>query len=208
MEGRALGVPCFFYEFIAGESLLKYLLSFEPWAEELYIQSARTLQGITWEQVAPVAHRFGSGESAADILQSTYDYFKSNPHPFAEMVYSRLVNTMPDFPEVRFSNGDLYPDNMIIRDRQLVGVIDFENAGFTDPIFEFLLPFFVHPTLRHRGTEERYCERMGFDPRALPWYHGLEYFEVWQWTLKNQRSFVHHTSESLHADLERWLNET
>ena len=42
---------------------------------------------------------------------------------------------MPILQGARFSNGDLWLDNQIIRNRQLVGVIDFENAGFSDPIY-------------------------------------------------------------------------
>ena len=33
----------------------------------------------------------------------------------------------------------------------LTGVIDLENAGFTDPVYECRLPFFVSPGLRQRG---------------------------------------------------------
>ena len=68
----------------------------------------------------------------------------------------------PDLPEIHFSNGDLWPENLLVRDRRLVAVIDWQHAGFSDPIFEFLLPFFLVPELRGRGIEERYCERMGF----------------------------------------------
>jgi hypothetical protein len=88
-----------------------------------------------------------------------------------------------------------------------VGVIDFENTGFSDPIYEFLLPFFVSPELRGRGIEERYCQQMGLDPNALPWYHGLEYLDTWHWVLLLGKPFVHHTAESLSAALEHWLDE-
>ena len=205
--GEALGVPCFFSDFVAGESLLRYMLAGEPWAEALYIDTACALQAVTWEQVASVAHRFGRGDTAADSLEAAYGYFKANPHPLADAVYTKLKNTMPALPAVRFSNGDLYPDNLIVRGRQLAGVIDFETSGFSDPIYEFLLPFFVCPELRGRGIEERYCRRMGFDPDSLPWYRALEYFDTWQWAVETGRSFVHHTADSLCAALNRWLDK-
>lgn len=66
------------------------------------------------------------------------------------------------------------------------GVIDFENAGFSDPIYEFLLSFFVEPRLRGRGNEAPYCRRMNFDPAWLPWYHGLELFDTWRWVARHR----------------------
>jgi aminoglycoside phosphotransferase (APT) family kinase protein len=206
-QGAALGVPCFLCDFVAGESLLPHMLAGEAWAEALYVDTACALQAVTWEQVATVAQRFGAGDTAADVLERTYEYFKTHPQPLAEAAYARLKGTIPALPAARFSNGDLYPDNLIVRNRQLVGVIDFETAGFSDPIYEFLLPFFVCPELRGRGTEERYCRRMGFDPQGLPWYHGLEYLETWQWVLESGEPFVHHTAASLSAALHHWLDQ-
>jgi len=206
-QGLALGVPCFLCDFVAGESLLPYMLAGEAWAEALYVDTACALQAVTWEQVAAIAQRFGTGATAMDELERTYEYFKAHPHPLAEAVYARLKDSMPALLTPRFSNGDLYPDNLIVHDRQLVGVIDFETAGFSDPIYEFLLPFFVCPELRGRGIEERYCWRMGFDPGSLHWYHGLEYLETWGWVLETGKPFVHHTAESLSAALTRWLDQ-
>lgn len=206
-EGQALGAPCFFYDFVEGESLLAFILAGEPWAEALYVDTACALQAVTWAQMAPVAHRFGDGESALDVLETAYEYFAANSHPLADAVYARLKETAPPLPAVRFSNGDLWPDNLLVRDRQLVGIIDFANAGFSDPIFEFLLPFFVRPELCGRGIEERYCQRMGFDPGILPWYHGLEYFDTWHWVAQLGEPFEQHTDKSLQADLHRWLGQ-
>jgi aminoglycoside phosphotransferase (APT) family kinase protein len=206
-NGEALGTPCFFSDFIEGESLLKPMLAGEPWAEELYIDTVCKLQAVTRDQLAAVAHRFGEGETAEDFLETAYEYFQTNTHPLANAVYMKLKNMMPVLPSVRFSNGDLWLDNLIVRDQQLVGVIDFENAGFSDPIYEFLLPFFVSPELLGRGIEERYFECMGFDPNTLPWYHALEYFDTWHWVLQTGKPFVHHTADSLRAALRQWLDE-
>lgn len=205
--GEALGIPCLLTDFFAGESLLPAMQAGEAWAEALYIETVCTLQDITLDQLAPVAHRLGDGETAVDVLEAAYDLFRAEPRPLADEAYARLKATLPPLPAVRFSNGDLYPDNLIVHDRRLVGVIDWENAGFSDPIFEFLLPFFVHPELRERGIEERYCRRMGFDPACLHWYRGLEYLDTWHWVVKLGRPFVHWTEEALAAALERWLGE-
>jgi aminoglycoside phosphotransferase (APT) family kinase protein len=206
-EGEALGVPSFFCDFVEGESLLAYMLAGETWAEELYIDTVCALQAVTREQLASVAHRFSQGETAADWLEMVYGHFQVSPSALADAVYERLRETMPPLLEPRFSNGDLWPDNLLVRDRRLAGVIDFEGAGFTDPIYEFLLPFFLRPELRDRGLEERYCQRMGFNASSLPWYHALEYFDTWGWTLRSGESFEQHTEASCRAALERWLVE-
>lgn len=206
-EGEALGVPCFFSDFVEGESLLKAMLAGEPWAEELYIDTVCALQAVTREHLSAIERRFGNEETAEGFLEAAYEYFKATPYSLANTVYRKLKETMPALPAVRFSNGDLWLDNLIVRDQQLVGVIDFENAGFSDPIYEFLLPFFVSSELRGRGIEERYCQRMGFDPDVLPWYHGLEYFDTWHWVMSTGEPFVHHTTENLPAALKCWLSE-
>ena len=88
-EGKALGIPCFFSDFVAGESLLKPMLAGQSWAEELYIDTACALQAVTREQLASVAHRFGSGVTAEDFLETAYEYFKAHPHPLAEALYKK-----------------------------------------------------------------------------------------------------------------------
>lgn len=205
-EGHALGIPCFFSDFVAGESLLGPMVAGKEWAEELYIDSVCALQAITEEHLSGVVRRL-DGETAADVLEGCNLYFQTNPQPLAERVYRELKERTPDLPEMRFSNGDLWLDNFIVRDEQLAGIIDFANAVFSDPIYEFLLSFFVCSELQGRGIEERYCQRMGFDLGTLPWYHGLEYLDTWHWVLLTGEPFVHHTDESLRADLEKWLDE-
>jgi len=205
LTGEALGSPCFLLDFVEGDSLLGPMRAGESWAEELYLDSVCALQSVTAGQLGTVGERLLPGQSAVDILEETRIAFQEHPHPLADPAYARLKETMPELPELRFSNGDLYLDNFLVRDRSLAGVIDFEHAGFSDPVYEFLLSFFIHPELRGRGIEERYCRRIGVDPGALHWYHGLEYFELLGWAVRTGRSFEGHTAESLGRDLCRWL---
>ena len=187
--------------------MLGPMLAGERWAEELYIATVCALQGITRERLSAIEDRLEGEETAEGFLEAAQENFKTDPHPLADAVYAKLRETMPEFPAVRFSNGDLWLDNLIVRDGQLAGIVDFENAGFSDPVYEFLLPFFVSPGLRGRGIEERYCERMGFDAGLLRWYRGLEYYDTWCWVKATGKPFEHYTSEKLQRALERWLDE-
>ncbi len=205
-DGEALGQPAFFSDFVFGDSLLEPMLAGAAWAEALYIDTAIALQAITATDLGPLAHELDR-ESPADILESAYRELEDDDDGLAEDVYKTLLSTMPALPRLRFSNGDLWLDNILVSDQQLAGVIDFAQAGFSDPVYEFLLPFFVRPELRGRGIEQRYCERIGVDPAALFWYHGLEYFDTWRWVVRTRKPFLHYTEKVLEAHLMRWLDK-
>lgn len=203
-KGTALGTPSFFMDFIAGDSLLKPMLAGEAWADDLYIDCAIRLQ-TTLEVDMGELPAWLERENAEDVLDKAYQKLKPNNDLVARRVYQELKMTVPDLPKVRFSNGDLYPDNFVIKDRQLVAVIDFANAAFSDPLYEFLLPFFIHPELRGRGIEERYCARMGIDPGLLPWYHVLEFYDLWGWLNGTTETFSGYNAEKLREILSAWL---
>ncbi len=204
-KGEALGVICFFSDFIAGESLLGPMLSGEAWAEELYLDAVCALQAVTENDLGDIARGL-KRETAEEVLEDAYLYLKSKSHPLAEAGYGQLKAKMPVLPPAHFSNGDLWLDNFIVQGEKLAGVIDFQGAAFSDPIFEFLLSFFVSPELKGRGLERRYCQRIGCDPAILQWYQGLEYFDTLRWVLLTGENFVHHTAESLEASLNKWLD--
>jgi len=206
LQGEALGVPCFFSEFIEGESLLGPVQAGETWAENLYLDTVCTLQSVTNDDLGKIAQDLDR-TTAEDVLEEAYTSFKDRSIPLVDAVYKKLNQEMPALPPVRFSNGDLWLDNFIVTDRKLAGVIDFQNAAFSDPVFEFLLSFFVSPELQGHGIEERFCQRIGVNPAILHWYHGLEYFDAWPRLLKTGRNFVHHTSESVEMNLKKWLEK-
>jgi len=206
LKGKALGVACFFSDFIEGESLSGPMFAGETWAEEMYINTVFQLQSVTEDQLGSIALAL-KRETAEDVLEEAYAYLKSESLPLAEAAYKELNAKMPKLPPVRFSNGDLWLDNFIVQDGKLSGIIDFTGAMFSDPIYEFLLSFFVAPELQGRGIEERYCRKLGYDPTILHWYRGLEYFDTWRWVLLTGEGFVHHTADSLEEDLKKWLDD-
>lgn len=205
-SGVEIGTPCYFCDFIEGETLLEPMLSGEQWAEDLYIEAVCDLQSVTEEDLGKFAKKL-KFETAEDVLEDAYSELKKRSLPLAEVAYQILKKSIPELPPVRFSNGDLWLENFIVKDQKLAGVIDFPNATFSDPIFEFLLTFFVSSELQGRGIEERFCRKLGYDFSILHWYHGLEYFDTWRWVLKTGEDFVHHTAESLEIDIRKWLED-
>jgi len=203
---EALGAPVFLSELIDGTSLLPSMRAGEAWAIDLYIDTVCALQAIRTEDLpSGSVETLEAGESARAVIDAAYARL-SERTDLIEAAYLRLVETQPDLPETAFSNGDLWPDNLLVRGRELVGIIDWQHAGWSDPLFEFLLPFFLVPELRGRGIEERYCERKGFDPATLHWYHGVEFFDSLCWVLKLGKPYEIHTAESLRTDLASWLD--
>ncbi|MEE4194850.1 MAG: phosphotransferase [Anaerolineae bacterium] len=205
-SGEEIGSPCYFCDFIEGETLLGPVLAGEKWAEDVYIESVYALQSITEVELGDFAIEL-KRETAEQVLDDANEVLKTHHAPFLDTAYHRLKTTMPELPPVRFSNGDLWLENFIVKDHKLAAVIDFPNAMFSDPIYEFLLSFFAEPKLQGRGIEERYCQKLGVDPAILHWYHGLEYFDTLRWVLKTGENFLHHTSENLKHNLRKWLEE-
>jgi len=205
-SGAAVGVPVFLSEWIEGEPLLPAMRRRESWAIDLYVEIALRLQSIHAVDLPEgTTQALNSGETAREVVDAAYARLRS-PDELIEAAYRRLIETVPELPEAAFSNGDLWPENLLVKGRELAGVIDWQHAGWSDPIFEFLLPFFLVPELRGQGIEERFCSLKGVDPSVLQWYHGVEFFDSLAWVLKTGEPYEMHTAESLRADLEEWLS--
>jgi len=144
-EGAALGTPFFVSTFIEGDPLLDAMKANEPWADALYIETACAVQSVTRGDLPPgVAAQLDGSDSALTVLEEAYAGF-AKPNPLAEAAYRCLKETQPEFPPDHFSNGDLWPENLLVLGDRLAGIIDWQHAGFGDPIYEFMLPFFLVP---------------------------------------------------------------
>jgi len=207
LQGRELGVPCFFSDFIEGSSFLEPMKVGEPWAEKLYVDTVCALQALTENELGRLAQELERIPIDL-ILEKSYRDSRERGKPLAQQAYQKLKASQPSLPALCFSNGDLWLENFIVRDGNLAGIIDFRNASFSDPVYEFMLSFFSEPELQGRGIETRFCERIGVDPTLLHWYHGLEIFETWSWTLRSGENFMHHNTTSLEQDLKNWLADT
>ncbi len=203
-HGAEMGFPFSIREYIPGDSLLEPMLAGEPWAEVVYFEAIEKMQALTevLRENAPGSIKTVTIDS---ILEETGESFSRDAQPLAAEMVQVLLSARPRTPPEQFSNGDLWLDNFLIRDHRLAGVIDFQHAAFSDPVYEFLLSFFVEPRLKGRGVEERYCRKLKADPQILDWYRGLELFETWEWVRRSGRPFCHHTRASLEADMVSWL---
>ena len=204
--GSILGTPVFVSEFIDGDPLLPAMVAGEEWAIDLYVDTACDLQAIAPDDLPPGTADLLQVETIQQVIGAAFDRFELRT-VLHEQAHDILIATQPQLPDPAFSNGDLWPENILIRDRQVVGVIDWQHAGWSDPIFEFLLPFFLVPDLRGRGIEEGYVERKGCDRSVLDWYRGVEIFDSLAWVLHLGEPYEIHTAETLTEDLDRWVQE-
>jgi aminoglycoside phosphotransferase (APT) family kinase protein len=105
-----------------------------------------------------------------------------------------------------FGNGDLSPMNFICGDDGRITVVDWEYAGFADPIAEIML---LHtwpedaPFLQSHPIDRIYCEMNGIPAALLKWYEVCSAISGWIYAANddNRRRL------KLHGDhLDRCLN--
>jgi len=204
--GSWLGIPCFLMEFIEGASL-KDLFRDDPHrAEGLFLEAVCMLQDVTRDELGIVSGNFAEGNTAQKNLDWIAESLpKYTSDSLVDKVYERLSASCPTL-DTRFGNGDLTPVNMLVRDGRIAGLIDFEFAGFFDPIWEFLAPFGWSPELRDRGLEKRYCERNGFDAGILEWYRPAVLFGWWLGALSEGDSgYPGYAADRSRKELPKWI---
>ena len=128
------------------------MLEGEDWAVDLYLWTVLQMNAITREQISALGCSLPPNRSAMEELENAHQFFQSHPSALVDEVYGQLASQIPQFHDPCFSNGDLWLDNLLVKDKRLVGVIDFEQAGFSDPVYEFLLPFFNEPRSARQGN--------------------------------------------------------
>jgi hypothetical protein len=97
LQGEALGVACFFSDFIEGVSLLGPMLTGEPWAEKLYLNTVCALQALT------------ETDLAIDSVYNTYAYGGLPPRPICSPDISTLqAVAYPDLGQMESEIPFLY----------------------------------------------------------------------------------------------------
>ena len=177
--GTAVGVPCFLEEGLRGQVLYNFLKKKEKWADELYLKSIIDIQEIKKEELGEFKAELNTERTAKTLLKEVAEGFAAFPKgPMLTRLLEKLPAELPALPAPCFSSGDLNPKNFLVKDKTLSGILDFELAGFIDPVFEFLVPLFWYPLLLKRGLEESYFRRKGLDPKLLDWYRALVFTTV------------------------------
>lgn len=208
-SGVILGAPCFLMEFIQGVTVRDALGSGDGGAEDIFLEAVCCLQAVTRQQLGPVAGKLGQGSTARDTLTWITDGFaRYTDDPLVSQVHDLLWQNMPVLLEPRFGNGDLTPSNMLVRDGKLVGLVDFEFAGFFDPMMEFLAPFGWSPELRNRRLEERFRTRCGLDIEILDWYRAATVFGWWLGILADpEADYAGYSISSCRRQLQIWIEQ-
>jgi len=173
-KGAALGLPSFLEESLKGRVLYNFLKLKEKWADELFIKTIIEIQSLKKEELGTLAAELEQGEEIksffARVKAEMREFTKG---PLLTGVIKKLSDNLPSGLPLCFGNGDFNPKNIIVKEKKLSGVIDFEFAGFFDPLYEFLFPFERYPLLKNRGLEEEYCRQTGFDVKITDWYRGF-----------------------------------
>ncbi|GEM_PF-630335 len=172
--GAAVGVPCFLEEGLRGQVLYNFLKKKEKWADELFLKSIIEIQEVKKEELGEFSTELNIERTAKSILAELVEGFADFPKgPMLTRLLEKLPEGLPVAPVPCFSSGDLSPKNFLVKEKNLNGILDFELAGFIDPVFEFLVPLFWYPLLLKRGLEESYFRRKGLDLKMLDWYRAL-----------------------------------
>ena len=186
--GAAVGLPCFLEEGLRGQILYNFLKKKEKWADELYLTSIIDIQGVKKEELGEFKAELNTERTAKSILTELSEGFAALPKgPMLTKLLEKLPAEMPEIPAPCFSSGDLNPKNFLVKEKKLSGILDFELAGFIDPVFEFLVPLFWYPLLLKRGLEESYFRRKGFDQKMLNWYRALVFASVLLEAMKEEK---------------------
>ena len=213
-NGSSFGIPCFLEESLKGRTLYNSLKIKEKWADELFIKSISEIQHITKEELGDPAKELKEAEEIKDFfLRVKKEVQQLTKGPLISLVLEKLTAGVPGRIAACFGNGDFNPKNFLAKDKQLSGILDFEFAGFFDPLYQFLLPLEKYPLLKNRGLEEEYCKQMGLDFKMVDWYRGLILTERLLGSLndeknnKPQENEQRNVKEETLAELSKWTNK-
>ncbi|MFC1714902.1 phosphotransferase [Candidatus Poribacteria bacterium] len=175
-EGRFLDMPAFLMEYIEGPTVLDAVESNPEVIAYRFAETILAMNRVSADQLPDLVGLIGeSDEDPADLLGwLTAQAGKMDAPSFFLSGLDLLTRELPsDRPKRVFGNGDLGPQNFIYTADGSIAVVDWEYAGFNDPIAEIML---LHvwpeddPFLRKHPIDKLYCRLAGIDVGILRWY--------------------------------------
>lgn len=192
-EGKFLGTPVFLMEYIEGPTILDAIPSNPETVLQKFAATILAMNQISAAKVPSVAaSSTDSGEQPARrlldwlIAQAQNAGVPSFFNHGLELLEKELSD---NGPSLAFGNGDLNPQNFICADDGQVAVVDWEYAGFNDPLVELML---LHtwpehdPFLNTYPLDRLYCEMAGLDVSLLRWYEVYSALSGWIFAEKDQ----------------------
>jgi aminoglycoside phosphotransferase (APT) family kinase protein len=193
-EGKFLGTPSFLMEYIEGPTVLD-AIAFDP---SMVLQKfADTIFGMN--QISPAevpGVTAPAGAAKEQPARGLLDWLivQTQTIDVPTVFKGGLEMLTEEFPahtpQSAFGNGDLNPQNFIYMADGSIAVVDWEYAGFNDPLAELML---LHswpeqrPFLNTYPLDSLYCEIAGLDPKLLCWYEVYGALNGWVFAARDHR---------------------
>lgn len=199
-EGEFLGTPAFVMEFIEGITVLEAVQQKPDVVLPSYAEAIVAMNAIL---PAQVPSSDPPTNCDPEPLRWLVDHSRGLQLPVG---FARGLEMLHDIPPYRpapaFGNGDLNPQNFIYTPNGIT-IIDWEYAGFNDPLMELML---LHvwpedePFLAAYPLDHLYCNLTKIDSELLRWYELYGALSGWIYAAKDNRltNMVRH---------EHWLNK-
>jgi thiamine kinase-like enzyme len=190
-------------EFIEGQSVLEVARMGNSQIDQRFTETLVEMNRITPDQVPSLIKRKGMPpQQPSDALcwiDNQLEKIKF-PEEFSKALSFLHSETPSDRPRPAFGNGDLNPMNFICRPDGRITVVDWEYAGFNDPIAEIMLLNVWpenEPFLPKHPIDKIYCEMTGISTRVLKWYEMLSTISGWIYAANdhNSRGMVLHEKQ-------------
>lgn len=204
-DGAHFGIPCLLIQYCEAKPLTVPLLKGRPWARKAFLSSIARMASLPRKVERGLLRSLGSRDVAQELDETYLALRRLSSDPLGPRMYRALKRSMPPAVRPRFDNGDLSPENVLVRGRRLAAMVDFEFAGFRDPFLSFLTAVRSHGALQGKGLEAAFCRRFRLDPSRLPWYRAFVSYRAWFWMTRDRRSSLEDWAlEDCRREMEGW----
>lgn len=193
-EGRFLGTPGYLMEFIEGPTVLEAARQENNSIDRRFAETLIEMNSITPGQVPSLIKKKGMPpQQPTTALSWIEDHVNELelPAKFSPALTYLRSEIPSERPLPAFGNGDLNPMNFICRPDGTITVVDWEYAGYTDPIAEIMQLHAwpeAEPFLLKHPIDRIYCEMTGIPTHVLKWYEVLSAITGWIYSSKDHNS--------------------